>query len=1239
MYRLRRRRAGPDAMPIILPPNQPTAGYTSIEFVSAVMSLDYQPKIDLQQLESAERERIGQGGSFRVEKAFIDGDQRQLPLAVVIKHPLHKPNGATHNLNWNDILLEIQALLHPPIAACRNVVDLLAIGWEAETAEHIQPMLVMPYATFGTLDAYIRNHDPTVSSKIAMSFDVASALDVLHKCGIVHGDLKSENVLVFFEDQRPIAKLSDFGCSVINPQSFRKIAAGTPPWNCPEWRDVIAKENLPQTDVYSFGLLFWRVLSKGPNPFRSLESFSEGSELTETLVEKLKSSKDDKFLEEANKSLQTDDPLSKRFQLLEEILGNSIRHDPSKRNLHRCLRSLKVILNLESPSAISQCGRESIEGEVDVKPYLFELEEKVDIQAVSRLPWTLQQRLFKHHLAVSNAPENQLNTKQRMASSRWLFLYYLLGIGMDENDELACHHLLTAARCGDPVAKSLSYRAIIALRTSSTFESVDLVTIGQWLGRNLELGYWGAKEDFAHLYASNENQAERILKWFGIALDRLCCYMAGVGKEYFLDAQGNRLNPFGIESQADFERRVREKQREGEFDVNAFSVNSRGDGLLHLAATCGFEDATTFLIQHFGQVLDINVTNYNGETSLLSASRAGQSNTVLILLKNGADLRPSNTGESPLHWLGAFKTGFSELGSLMLLSTAKEGGSEHEAKMCHLHQKASGTAYSEYWSSRLPGGTPLHRAVHFKIPAVVETLLRLGADPHEPGVEKNPESALQLACIRHYADIVEILLDYMNISDVGQLESIPLLHTALSRNSKIVSLVDSGVRSIGSEDLRSTVDVLIRRKANPGPLSYVLDGKSTRITALFQAVESDSLRCVELALSKSLLTSKTFLNMPCGIPARTPLNVAVENGSLEIVEALLEAGADPTNPIGENNTSAEISVLHSCALADFSVKPDTLLRIFNLLAPRFKSVDLQAANYEGLTDVLESPFVLAVRLGRFDLASSLLCRGADIDFLFAKTVSESNESGNTNLKSFDLMTRDHDGHHNYSQITILGALLTIPSPSTNSITKFLLGYDDEGRKKKDWQHKLPSVVVSKHTNWTIWHAVAYRRTRVPLYDMEHVKELTRLLSENYQHLGKEFLNKRCGNGSPSDSKKTALHVAVECTNPEVVAALLRLGADREATDSDGYRPIDYASSILQEEIDIEEELGWDEVATRREIQRRKDIYIMLGGDMSVFECSDGEDLESNIQVVLEIDPSREDPTTQACVVPDSVSRP
>jgi ankyrin repeat protein len=792
---------------------------------------------------------------------------------------------------------------------------------------------------------------------------------------------------------------------------------------------------------------------------------------------------------------------------------------------------------------------------------------------------------------------------ENIESSMWLFFCYLQGIGTDIDKTLACEHLLAAAKSGNPIARSLSHRAVVTLLDSPS-SPIPPKTMAQWLLRSYEMGCLGAKEDFAHLVQSvhhyDDELATTLLHWFPTAVNRLRSYTSGVGVGHFLDAQGRRLSLFSIDSQAEFEVELSTNAKESGFNINGYTVNSRGDTLLHFTSTCGFHEATVFLIHLFRGSLDIHSKNEDGETALLSASRAGQLKTVRTLLANGADLRPSNSGESPLHWLGSFTTNIPEIVSLMLCNSNGEYIGTMEGRTTALNQQASRSRYSPYWDSEFPAGTPLHRAVHFKNTTIVQALLDEGANPESPGIDETQASPLQLSCVRHHADILKAFLDKMQISDVNQLSGPSLLHTALSTYSNLISLVNNGVKSRELADLKETIALLMSRNADPGPLVEDTNRPDEKFTALFKAVQSNSIPCVEIALSKTLLTSPSLLNRPCGTPPLTPLNIAVENGSFPIIKALICAGADPRNPSDDQRNVATMTVLHSCALMDFSLPASHATLVFNeLLAPYFPNVDLKPTSDDINADinVLESPFVLAVRLQQFHFASALLDRGANIDFEFNHLVRDMLEVGHYDITNINMDAGDNSTGSATLLITLLGSLLRFQTPAILSSVKFLLGYDHTGRKKADWRYDSPSAVVCKASGWTVWHVIAARRVKVPIYAADLVREMVSYLVETYQHLGKEFVSMR----SVSAPRVTALHVAAECTNTEVVAALLRLGANANEVDDHGARPVDYALNLLLEEIEIDEESGWTEAEVRTEIQRRKDVYQLLGGDMDIFE--------------------------------------
>ncbi|KFY69606.1 hypothetical protein V496_00100 [Pseudogymnoascus sp. VKM F-4515 (FW-2607)] len=91
-----------------------------------------------------------------------------------------------------------------------------------------------------------------MNSSLGIAKDVSSGLSALHACGIVHGDLKFENILIFKQaDGTFLAKVSDFGLASEALESYASVSL----------------ESLCKVDVFAFGLLFARLMAKGQDIF------------------------------------------------------------------------------------------------------------------------------------------------------------------------------------------------------------------------------------------------------------------------------------------------------------------------------------------------------------------------------------------------------------------------------------------------------------------------------------------------------------------------------------------------------------------------------------------------------------------------------------------------------------------------------------------------------------------------------------------------------------------------------------------------------------------------------------------------------------------------------------------------------------------------------------------------------------------------------------------------------------
>lgn len=118
----------------------------------------------------------------------------------------------------------------------------------------------------GDLSDLIKNKKKQISlyEKLLIARDVCRGMAWLHHCGVLHLDLKPENLLL---DDRGGVKVTDFGYSKLKADSNLGIIpeenlseGGSPLYMAPERLD--RKSYTSAADVYSFGILFWQLLTR-----------------------------------------------------------------------------------------------------------------------------------------------------------------------------------------------------------------------------------------------------------------------------------------------------------------------------------------------------------------------------------------------------------------------------------------------------------------------------------------------------------------------------------------------------------------------------------------------------------------------------------------------------------------------------------------------------------------------------------------------------------------------------------------------------------------------------------------------------------------------------------------------------------------------------------------------------------------------------------------------------------------
>jgi serine/threonine protein kinase len=215
---------------------------------------------------------IGEGACYRVDKGELNQIGGGQLIAIKYLKLTERPSGAVDsgesNRSIDMVLRELRILTHNPIRECANIVRLLGYG-SRTVGEVISLYLVAEFAAHGTLQDFLSNKKTdkkvSITQKIGFCSDITKGLAALHACGVAQGDMKLENTLVCIsENGEPIAKLSDFGHSILDDES-RYI--GTANFNAPEVRSGRRVSTLRadhyKCDIFSYGLMVWEIVQGG----------------------------------------------------------------------------------------------------------------------------------------------------------------------------------------------------------------------------------------------------------------------------------------------------------------------------------------------------------------------------------------------------------------------------------------------------------------------------------------------------------------------------------------------------------------------------------------------------------------------------------------------------------------------------------------------------------------------------------------------------------------------------------------------------------------------------------------------------------------------------------------------------------------------------------------------------------------------------------------------------------------
>ncbi len=205
-------------------------------------------------------EELGKGGMGKVFRV----EDKKIKEEVALK--LIKPEIAADKKTIERFSNELKFARK---IAHRNVCKMYDLGEEEGTY-----YITMEYVPGEDLKSFIRrSRQITIGTAISLAKQVSEGLSEAHRLGVVHRDLKPQNVMI---DKEGNARIMDFGVArSVEGKGITGagVMIGTPEYMSPE--QVEGKEADQRSDIYSLGIMLYEMLT-GRVPFEGDTAFAIG---------------------------------------------------------------------------------------------------------------------------------------------------------------------------------------------------------------------------------------------------------------------------------------------------------------------------------------------------------------------------------------------------------------------------------------------------------------------------------------------------------------------------------------------------------------------------------------------------------------------------------------------------------------------------------------------------------------------------------------------------------------------------------------------------------------------------------------------------------------------------------------------------------------------------------------------------------------------------------------------------
>lgn len=231
-------------------------------------------------------DQIGSGNFGKVFKGTIQDDSQSKTVAV---KTISDEN--VNETELENIICEIKIM--SSVDPHLNLVGMLA-SCSSEFQAQGKLWLLLEFCKYGDLKMFLQenrcrlslaNPNDELNNRclIKWAHDIANGMEYLSSKEIMHGDLAARNIMMDenpLKGECPVAKIADFGLSKKFNDSliYEKESRLFVPWRWMALEYLTESYFTLKSDVWSFGVLFWEILSLGKVPYgqQSYDEVLEG---------------------------------------------------------------------------------------------------------------------------------------------------------------------------------------------------------------------------------------------------------------------------------------------------------------------------------------------------------------------------------------------------------------------------------------------------------------------------------------------------------------------------------------------------------------------------------------------------------------------------------------------------------------------------------------------------------------------------------------------------------------------------------------------------------------------------------------------------------------------------------------------------------------------------------------------------------------------------------------------------